>query len=558
MCREAVASSFVSDVAMYSAAPCGFRSFGGQGAARCVAALCRVLVFVGVPQLLLASVCVPGWLGYRGFVLLWCISLCAVANVLSSVHRVLRLRKYCFWAAALVFLLYCQVGEVAWRTETRAGIPLSRIVEIEGTLNADSSVSERGNQVYDLILDGCQGKDGSFASCRGKLSVVGSKLPVHLAGVRLLARGVFAVGEDIRPGELFLADEVMELPPSGFRGAVGASFRRSRFSCIRWISNRLGIQQETSDGNARKDSSYYARLLALMLLLGRCDDPSFPLKELSRTSGCAHVLALSGMHLQFFAGAVSWAGVRLLGRRRGRLLAIAPVLLFLALAGPRPSLVRSAFMFFCAVLPSFIGKESPPAATTYAMAFVLQLFFVPHTIVTAGCLFSYAALGGLLALGGPVGVLCSRFLPRRAAAVWGSTFMAVLWAAPCSSMVFGSWTPVSLALSPIVGAMIGLSMASGALTLCTGCGASWPAVAVEWCSVRLYRCLEALMRWGSEVGGHAQGYAGAQGLAIYAMLLLTGSMAILYAGTVLRRRSIRRHELELRIRFPGGDHRVVG
>lgn len=525
---------------------------------RWLSSLGRGFVCVGIPMLLLAVTCFPGWLAGRPLVLSCGFAFCSVSFAFSPFVPAFRLRYLCFWTMTICVLLYCQAGEVSWRTEVRVGMPLPRITAVEGTLGADSSISGKGNQVYNIVLDRCHGKDGSFASCRGTLLAVGRELPLHFSGVRLMMYGTFATGDDIRPGELFLVDDVRELPVSGRLGTAGKLFRQVRRSCVGWIAGRLGLGGKEDGQLDQRGYSYYARLLAMMLLLGRCDDPLFPLKELSLASGCAHVLALSGMHLQFFAGAVSWIGCRLLGRRRGRLLAVLPILLFLFLAGPRPSLVRSAFMFFCTVLPLAIGRESPSAATAYAIAFFLQLFLFPHTVATSGCLFSYAALGGLLLLGGAVGTLCSRFMPRRVGNAWGSAFAAVLWSAPCSLLVFGYWSPVGLALSPVVGALIGLFMALGMLLLCTGGGAmSWGAVAVEWCAVRLYCCLETLLRWGSDVGELVQTYGDVAGLSFYALLLLTGSLAILYAGRVLRRRSIRRHELELCIRFPGGHHRIV-
>ncbi|MDY4609635.1 MAG: ComEC/Rec2 family competence protein [Sphaerochaetaceae bacterium] len=532
-------------------------SSGSFFVSRWLSALCRVFVCAGIPMLLLAINSFPDFLAGRHLVLSCGFAFCAVSFAFPPFVPASRLRCLCFWTMTICVLLYCQAGEVSWRTEVRAGMPLPRITAVEGMLCADSSISGKGNQVYNVVLDRCRGKDGSFASCRGTSLAVGRELPSHLSGVRLMLHGTFATGDDIHPGELFLVEDVRELPALGHLDTAGNLLRRIRRSCIGWIAGRLGLGGKEYGQLDQRNSSYHARLLAMMLLLGRCDDPAFPLKELSLTSGCAHVLALSGMHLQFFAGTVSWIGCRLLGRRRGRLFAVLPVLVFLFLAGPRPSLIRSAFMFFCTVLPLAVGREGPSAATAYTIAFLLQLFLFPHTVATAGCLFSYAALGGLLLVGGTFGTLYSRFMPRRAGNAWGTAFAAVLWSAPCSLLVFGYWSPVGLALSPVVGALIGLFMASSVLLLCTGCGTALGAVAVERCAVRLYRCLEMLLRWGSDVGGHTQKYSGAEGLSFYAFLLLTGSLAILYAGRVLRRRSIRRHELELCIRFPGGDHRVV-
>lgn len=511
-------------------------------------------------MLLFGTVCSPGWLRHRTSLLIIGLMVCSLMIAISTFFPVRRIRRSIFGLMVCCFLLYCQAGEVASRSVVRMGMPFPRVSAVEGTLTADSSVSGKGNQVFHLLLDRCQGKDGSMASCGGELLVVGKNFPTYLAGTRLSFGGAFSPGDE-GSNDLFLADSVKEVSVGGVKGICGLTYRRFRLACISWISSRLrvggDISADESDADDA-DSSHHARLLALMLLLGRCDDPFFPLKELSQACGCAHVLALSGMHLQFFAGTVAWFCSRLLGRRRGRLVAILPVLLFIFIAGPRPSLIRSVLMFLCAVLPTAIGREGLPVSKAYALAFIIQIFLFPHTVATAGCLFSYAALGGLLALSGFVGAILSRFLPRRMARAWSAAFVAALWSAPCSLRMFGYWSPVGLLLSPVVGALIALSMAFGVMMLCVGPGPGILSVGVDYFATWLYRLLEGLMRWGSGVGEAFGQSKGMLGFLLYGMVLLTGSIAILYAGTVLRRRSIRRHELELCIRFPDSDYGIVG
>lgn len=536
-----------------------------------IAFLQRLLLYLGIPVLLFAMVGYPQWLWCRRWILLSCLSVCSVVIVMSSFFPIRRLRCSVCCLMFLCWSLYCQGGAVSNRSTPQFGMPLPRVVSLEGRLIADSAVSAKGNQVLSLVVDRCGGKDGSIANCRGELMAVGKDVSLLLSGTRVVVHGSFMTGDDASSSDsLFLADSInVPLVDDDWDSRFGAIWRRFREVCIRRVSaliqgdTKTGWDADTIDKTEVKNGIdspdvWNAKTLVLMLLLGRCDDPFFPLKELSRTCGCAHVLALSGMHLQFFTGIVAWFGVRLMGKRRGRLLALPPVLLFLCIAGPKPSLLRSGIMFLSSILPTAFGRERGTPAGAYVTAFILQLLLFPHTMVTAGCLFSYAALGGLLALSGYADALCSTLLPRRLSALWCASAVAMLWSAPCSLRVFGSWSPIGILLSPVVGVMIGLLMFLGMMMLCFGGASSVVYCCVVKAATILYRCLERMMQWGSDLSGRYPLASSSIGFVFYVVLLLTVSIAILYAGTVLRTRSIRRHELEICVRFPGGDHRFVG
>lgn len=539
---------------------------GRKGAFRKILAAGRAaIIFVGIPVLLLWTNCRQRLLTYRVSALVLCLAGCALSFPLAQISMVRKSALSCCLMFAGCFFVYCQCGEVAWRAQVRYGMPRDRVQSVAGTLSSDSSISANGNQVYRLVAGTCYGKDGSVASMRGELTVVGKSLPILLAGTRVICFGSCPADDDTASEAFFFADTVEQVPENGW---FGPAVRACRMRSLAWIAQRFDVAirwsatpEETPDTQAAPETLRHracASRLAMMLVTGRCDDPSFPLRELSLACGCAHILALSGTHLRFFESLFSLLFERLFGRRRGRAFAMVPVLMFLFVAGPLPSLIRSAFMYALGFVPVLSGTGHLSSSVIYAVSFVLQLVLFPHSISTAGCLFSYAALGGLLAVSADVAVLLSRFLPRRIAGELASATLAVGWSIPCSLLVFGSWTPVGILISPLVTRAVMGYLALSVVALCVGEIPILEHVVMEFME-RGYRAIENLMRWGGNFAGRwCEEVGDATGAIVFCAALLTVSLAILYAGKVLHIRSLRRHELELCVRFPICDHGVAG
>jgi len=178
-------------------------------------------------------------------------------------------------------------------------------------------------------------------------------------------------------------------------------------------------------------------------------------------SGAAHIVAVSGLHLSFFAGFLA-----LLFRRRsksGAALTILLVLLFAAVTGFTPSVVRAAVLVIMTTLAPLLGREADPP-TTLSAALLLLIVCNPYSIQSVSLQLSFAAVAGIHLLSRPLYRAMTRSLgsggslPRRLwrrlcdalAANTSLTVGALLLTTPLTAWYFGT---VSL-ISPVTNLLI--------------------------------------------------------------------------------------------------------
>lgn len=171
-------------------------------------------------------------------------------------------------------------------------------------------------------------------------------------------------------------------------------------------------------------------------------------------SGIAHIVAVSGLHLSFFAGFLA-----LFFRRRSKLdaaLTILMVFLFAAVAGFTPSVTRAAIMITMTLLAPLLGREEDPATTLSAALFLL-VACNPYSIQSVSLQLSFASLAGIHLVSGPLFRAMTRPLndggsfPRRAcqklyrtfAANVSVTLGALLLTTPLTAWYFGSVSLIS-------------------------------------------------------------------------------------------------------------------
>ena len=121
-----------------------------------------------------------------------------------------------------------------------------------------------------------------------------------------------------------------------------------------------------------------------------------------RSSGAAHILALSGLHLGVIYGLLT-RGLALLGRSRPAMLlrsliAVAACGFYCLMCGAGPSLVR-AFLFIC--INEFArhspGRRREPLRVLCA-ALMVQLVVCPGVIASVGFQLSYLSMAGIFIL----------------------------------------------------------------------------------------------------------------------------------------------------------------
>lgn len=135
------------------------------------------------------------------------------------------------------------------------------------------------------------------------------------------------------------------------------------------------------------------------LLLGDTSDMSYKMDSDLALSGLRHVAAVSGLHVSVLFSAVYLFS----GRRRGLTVAIGiPVLLiFAAVAGFSPSILRASIMQLLVLLGLALKREYDPP-TALAFALLAMLAYNPLSVTSAGLQLSAASVAGILLFGGRI------------------------------------------------------------------------------------------------------------------------------------------------------------
>ena len=167
-------------------------------------------------------------------------------------------------------------------------------------------------------------------------------------------------------------------------------------------------------------------------------------------SGLRHMTAVSGLHVSILAGFLIW----FLGKRAGLLAAVPVSLLYAALTGFSPSVIRATvlLLFWSA---SFWLKEEKDSLTALAAALLLLIAKNPFSCRSAGLLLSFAATLGLILLSAPLNEVLVQPLRkikqpylRRGAEYVGSTaaatLAATLFTLPLNLLFFESVPLLSL------------------------------------------------------------------------------------------------------------------
>ena len=148
------------------------------------------------------------------------------------------------------------------------------------------------------------------------------------------------------------------------------------------------------------------RGLLQAMLLGSSDNMDEGLEKSFRKLGLSHLMAVSGLHvgLAALAGFLVarwflrlWPGIALKTdiRRISALIAVAPVLLYAALAGGRPSSTRATIMVLVFLLAQ-LSRRRPDTLTALAAAAWALLIYQGAAVFTASFQLSFVAAGFLI------------------------------------------------------------------------------------------------------------------------------------------------------------------
>jgi len=374
------------------------------------------------------------------------------------------------------------------------GLPADRVTAVSGILREDPRSLNSGSGMGILELRTCAAQGGLRASARGSITVFfpaesiprlkefGRGSEIYVDGVLVASAGDKGV---LNRGVLFRAVSLHVVKPAppletfrtGLRTALVEKFRsRGSSSPPVWGS------------------------LASALLLGVRDDLDTELTGAFRNSGCAHVLALSGMHLAIISGILAFFLRRPLGIRWASLVGAVFILLYVFVAGSQPSLVRAAIMYLIAVFALW-GLLKGKVLSLLGMAFIIQLVFQSETGTSLSFILSYLAMGGILTLGETLRALFRGRLPEIINGALCASLGAFILTAPVVVYYFGTLKPIGILAGLVVVPLSSLFMI---LSLAALAAAFMPFPLwniLDFVLSALYRFLEFIVSLAGRVPG---------------------------------------------------------
>ncbi|MDR0452091.1 MAG: ComEC/Rec2 family competence protein [Treponema sp.] len=357
------------------------------------------------------------------------------------------------FAVCLGFLgagLFLGAGaRIAASAGTRLGLAGERIAGIAGKLSEDPRLVADGRGMGKIELEYVRGKGGLRVSARGGVAVF---FPDEaLAGLRSFGRGsgIYVEGDLLggREGPLFRARAVhiTEEAPAleRFRTTLRLKLAE-KFSRRKWGG------------------------LSMALLLGMRDNLDTQLAQSYKNAGCAHVLALSGMHLAIVSAILAFFLRKPLGLRAAAVTGALFIIAYVFLVGVQPSLARSAIMYILGAL-SLLGAFPRKASFLLASAFLLQLLIWPSSGDSLSFILSYLALAGILFTGEALHGLFRGALPELLSQPLSASIGAFAATSPVTAAFFGlvqvSGVFAGLVIVPLTTLFMLASMAEPFLSL---------------------------------------------------------------------------------------------
>ena len=378
-------------------------------------------------------------------------------------------------------------GRVNTQGPVRTGAEPESVIAVSGILREDPRSLQGGSGMGILELAYCTVRGGTRLSSQGNLTVFFPqesipRLKEFGRGCEIYADGRLSEGSR---GLMFNATSVHIVKPAPPLEAFRTGLR-------------VFLLEKFQSRQGREPPVWGS--LASALLLGVRDDLDVDLSEAFMNSGCAHILALSGMHLAILSGVLAFLIRRPLGILVSSLVGAVFIIAYVFIAGSQPSLVRSAIMYLIGTIALWgLLKRSP--LSLLCLAFIIQIIFQSDTGISLSFILSYLALLGILTMGESIRALCRGRLPEIVSVSLSASIGAFVVTAPVVCFYFGALRPIGivagLLVAPISSVFMVLAMAALAASFLPV--PLWNVL--DFFLILVYRLLEFLVSMAGKVPG---------------------------------------------------------
>ena len=168
-----------------------------------------------------------------------------------------------------------------------------------------------------------------------------------------------------------------------------------------------------------------AEAFAKALLIGKGEDLDYAANTSFRVSGIRHIIAVSGLHISILYGLICTVTLR--RRYLTALMGMPTLLLFAAVAGFTPSVVRSCIMVWLMLFAMVFDREyDPPTALGFSV--LVMLVVNPLAVTSVSMQLSVGCVAGILLFNAPINQRLKGMLRTKKGVV------SKLWSMFCSSV----------------------------------------------------------------------------------------------------------------------------
>ena len=269
-------------------------------------------------------------------------------------------------------------------------------VEIKGMVSADPEVRDKVTHIH---LSASEiWRDDRPQEVSGDVLLFVPRYPAFKYGDVLQVTGILE-----EPPELDDFDYKGYLEHQGIYSTmlypeIEISATGQGFAPLEWVySLRNSLSQTLAEVLPEPQAS-----LAQGVILGIRYNIPTSIRDDFASTGTAHLLAISGLHLSIMAGILLSIGIWLFGRRRHIYiwLALSTIWLYALLTGMHPPVVRGVIMASLFLAASLLGRQRT-AITSLAFAAAIMAGIDPQILWDASFQLSFLAMAGLIFIAPP-------------------------------------------------------------------------------------------------------------------------------------------------------------
>jgi competence protein ComEC len=262
-------------------------------------------------------------------------------------------------------------------------------------------------------------------------------------------------------------------------------------------------------------------LLSAMVLGRQGVDLAYSVNDAFVQVGLAHALAASGFHVALLLGIVLGATRHFTPQKR-LIYGTITLLIFLALTGISPSVLRAVVMGLAGLIGLVNSRQVAPVATLLFSAFIL-LIINPLWIWDVGFQLSFLATLGLLVSVNPI-VKKLDWLPVTIASAVAVPLAAMIWTLPLQIYIFKVISPYSIFVNMITAPLISLITLGGFLSAMGAMIAPLLGSAIAWLLAYPLQILIGIVNYFAYLPGNSFAVGAIslwQLIGLYGLILLT-------------------------------------